>query len=59
LWNEGITMFRFRLGSKSRILAGYLFSAVMIGISTQTACAQDRRQNTPGEFEVPISVAAS
>jgi ribonuclease T2 len=45
-------MFRFGLGSKSQILAASLFSAVMIGISTaQTASAQDRRQNTPGEFD--------
>jgi ribonuclease T2 len=47
-------MFGFRLGRITRILAGFghLFFAGVIGFAaTVTASAQDRRQNTPGEFD--------
>jgi ribonuclease T2 len=47
-------MFGFRLGRMARICAGlgHLFFAGLIGLAaTVTASAQDRRQNTPGEFD--------
>jgi ribonuclease T2 len=47
-------MVRFGLGRGLRIFArfGYLFFAAVIGLGAATgASAQDRRQNTPGEFD--------
>ena len=47
-------MVRFGLGRRLRIFArfGYLLLVASIGIGTATsASAQDRRQNTPGEFD--------
>jgi ribonuclease T2 len=48
-------MFGFRLDRMTRILAGFghlFFCAGVIGFAaTGTASAQDRRQNTPGEFD--------
>jgi ribonuclease T2 len=47
-------MFRFRLGRMARILVcfGRLFFTGVIGLAaTVAASAQDRRQNTPGEFD--------
>jgi len=47
-------MVRFGLGRGPRIFTrvGYLFFAAVIGFSATTgASAQDRRQNTPGEFD--------
>ena len=47
-------MFRFRLGwvARIRVCLGHLFFAGVIGLAaTVAASAQDRRQNTPGEFD--------
>jgi ribonuclease T2 len=46
-------MVRFGLGPGLRIFSafGYLIVAAAIGFSTTGAFAQDRRQNTPGEFD--------
>jgi ribonuclease T2 len=54
LQNEGITMLKFdsRLVTCNSAVIACLLLATLIGIAaTSTASAQDRRQNTPGQFD--------